>query len=88
MQHSLQDHEFFDVYYDIFETLFDRIRSMMDRYYHAEPRTPDDLAALKSIRDHVVQAVAAVEKTTPESIYRDLEAIRGTTKSQEVNHAP
>ncbi len=68
--------EFFDVYYDIGESLFERIRSMMDRFYNAEPRTPDDLAALKTIRDHVVRAVAAMESVTPESIYRDLEEIR------------
>ncbi len=68
--------EFFDVYYDIGESLFDRIRSMMDRFYDAKPRTPDDLAALKTIRDHVVRAVAAVENTEPEKVHRDLEEIR------------
>ncbi len=68
--------EFFDVYYDIGESLFDRIRETMDRHYDAQPRTPDDLAALKTIRDHVVRAVAAMESITPESIYRDLEEIR------------
>ncbi len=68
--------EFFDVYYDIGESLFDRIRSMMDRFYKAKPRTADDLTALKTIRDHVVRAVAAMESIRPESIYRDLEEIR------------
>ncbi len=69
--------EFFDVYYDIGESLFDRIRSMMDCFYSAEPRTPDDLAALKTIRDHVVRAVAEMESIMPESVFRDLETIRG-----------
>ncbi len=76
MPNSLQDNEFFDVYYDIGESLFERIRAAMDRHYDAKPRTPDDLAALKTIRDHVVQAVGAMESIMPESIYRDLEEIR------------
>ncbi len=76
MPNSPQDNEFFDVYYDIGESLFDRIRSVMDRHYDAEPRTPDDLAALKTIRDHVVQAVAVIESIDSESVYRDLEEIR------------
>ncbi len=78
MPNSPQDNEFFDVYYDIGESLFDRIRSVMDRHYDAEPRTPDDLAALKTIREHVVNAVAEMESIMPESIYRDLEKIRGS----------
>ncbi len=48
--------EFFDVYYDISESLFDRIRSLMDQCYRAEPRTAADLDALKTIRDHIVRA--------------------------------
>ncbi len=75
-KHPMPRHdEFFDVYYDIGESLFDRIRSMMDRFYKAKPRTADDLTALKTIRDHVVRAVAAMESIRPESIYRDLEEI-------------
>ena len=69
--------EFFDVYFDISESLFDRIRSMMDQCYHVEPRTAADLDALKTIRDHLVQAVAAMESITPESIFRELEKIWG-----------
>ncbi len=78
MPNSPQDNEFFDVYYDIGESLFERIRAAMDRFYNAEPRTPDDLAALKTIREHVVNAVAEMESIMPESIYRDLEKIRGS----------
>ncbi len=70
------DDEFFNVYYDIGESLFSRIRSMMDRLYRAEPRTADDLAALDTIRDHLIRAVAALENVSPESVYADLEAIR------------
>lgn len=79
MQHSRQDDEFFDVYYDVGESLFNRIRSMMDQCYRAEPRTAADLDALKTVRDHIVRAVAAMECVTPESVHRDLEAIRAPT---------
>ncbi len=76
MPKSPHHDEFFDVYYDIGESLFDRLRETMDRHFNADPRTPDDLAALKTIRDHVVQAVAAVEDIETETVYRDLEEIR------------
>ncbi len=68
MQKNQQTDEFFDVYYDVSETLFDRIRETMDRQ--------TDIEALKMIRDCVVRGVAAIENTDAESIYRDLEDVR------------
>ena len=76
MPHSSHQNEFFDVYYDISESLFDRIHELMDHHYNATPRTSDGLTALKSIRNQVVQAVAAIENVKPESIYHQLEEVR------------
>ncbi len=61
--------ELFDVQYDVCESLFERIRERMDCH-------KDDLAVLKIIRDHVIQAVAKIENVDPASVYRDLEDIR------------
>ncbi len=61
--------ELFDVQYDVCESLFERIRKRMDE-------RNGDLASLKTIRDHVVQAVAAMENVEAESVYRELEEIR------------
>ncbi len=65
--------ELFDVNYDVCETLFDRIRELMDKQ--------DDLVVLKAIREQVVQVVAAMEQVTPESVYRGLEDIRKTSRA-------
>ncbi len=69
MQNSPLNDELFDVQYDICELLFERIREQVDGHR-------DDLAALRIIRDHVIQDVAAMENVDPASIYRDLEEIR------------
>ncbi len=60
--------EFFDVYYDVSETLFDRIRETMNRQ--------TNLDDLKMIRDYVVRIVTLMENTDAASIYRDLEDVR------------
>ena len=64
----MQNDELFDVFYDVNETLFDRIRELMD--------CQTDISALKSIREHVVRAVAAMEHVTPECIHREIEEVR------------
>ncbi len=69
MSEFLCPDELFDVQYDVCETLFDRIRDTIDSQ-------KDDLAALKTIRDHVVHAVAAMANVTPESVYREREDVR------------
>ncbi len=69
MQKPTQHNELYDVYYDVSVTLFDRIREYMDE-------RGDDLAALKRVREHVVQTVAAMENVTPSSVYRDLADVR------------
>lgn len=69
MQNSPQNDELFDVQYDICELLFERIREQVDGHR-------DDLAALRMIRDQIVQAVANMENVTPESVYHELEEIR------------
>ncbi len=69
MQNFPQANDLFDVYYDVNETLFDRIRELMNE-------RSDDLTALKTIRDHVVRTVAVIENVTPESIYSDLDDVR------------
>ncbi len=69
-QHSNQhNNDLFDVQYDVCESLFERICERMDE-------RNGDLASLKTIRDHVVQAVAAMENVEAESVYRELEEIR------------
>ncbi len=69
MQKSSRHNELYDVYYDVSETLFDRIRHLMDE-------RSDDISALKRIREHVVQTVAALENVTPAGVYRDLDEVR------------
>ncbi len=68
MQESLQTDELFDVYYDVYETLFERIRELRDAQH--------DLATLKTMRDHVIRAVAAMENIEPDCIYQELEGVR------------
>ncbi len=68
MQKISQPDEHFDIYYDVNETLFERIRELMDRQ--------TDISALRAIRDHVVRAVAEMENITPERVYSDLTEIR------------
>ncbi len=68
MQKSQQTDEFYDVYYDVSETLFDRIRETMNRQ--------TNLDDLKMIRDYVVRIVTLMENTDATSIYRDLEDVR------------
>ena len=68
MQEFSQTDEQFDIYFDVYETLFERIRELMD--------AQSDLATLKTMRDHVVRAVAAMENTTAESVYQEMEEVR------------
>ncbi len=73
MQNFSTNDDLFDIYYDVYESLFDRIRELMDEQ--------TDTETLKMMRGHVIQAVAAMENTTPESVYRELEGIRDDTKA-------
>ena len=68
MQKTLPPDDIFDIYFDVYETLFERIRELMNRQ--------TDISTLKTMRDHVVQAVAAIASIEPESIYRELEGVR------------
>ncbi len=69
MQNSPQNDDLFDVQYDVYESLVERIRERMEG-------RKDDLAGLKMIRDQIVQAVAVIENVEPASVYHELEEIR------------
>ncbi len=71
--------EFFDVYFDVSVSLFSRLHEKMDRHYNAKPRTPDDLVALKTIRDKIIQIVAEAESVDPKSIYGEIEDVRNAS---------
>ncbi len=70
MQESLPPDERFDIYYDVYETLFGTIRELMDKQ--------NDLATLKMMQAHVVLAVAAMKNVEPEIVYKEMEEIRAT----------
>ena len=70
MQDLSQPDERFDIYFDVYETLFGKIRELMDAQH--------DLATLKQMRDHVVLAVANIENVEPESVYQEMEDVRHT----------
>ncbi len=68
MQESLPPDDIFDIYFDVYETLFGKIRELMDRQ--------TDISTLKTMRDHVIRAVAAMESVTADSIYQEMEGVR------------
>ena len=68
--------EFFDVYYDVCETLSRRVRQEMDLHFKAGYQSAKHLAAMKTIRERIVQAVAEIRGVDSKEIFREIESVR------------
>ena len=68
--------EYFDVYYDVEESLRGMIQEEMDHIYKKRPRSHKNLDKMKRIRDRVVEAAADIKNANPSEIQNELEAIR------------
>lgn len=68
--------EYFNVYYDIEESLHEMIEEEIDPIYKKKPRSKQNLDEMKKIKEKVVEAVAAIKGVSSMEIQDELEAIR------------